>query len=246
MSISPSWKKLIATQLQINFDKLGPPAAYVSLATVRPDNTPANRTVVFRGFAGEDHKEATGWESDLLVMTCDKRSPKMSQITSNSAAEICWYFHGTQEQFRISGKLHIVADGDPASIKPLDEHVCRVSSPDSEKISWPNLAFRNALKQFGQDSFSWQAERLRQWYRMSPELRATFTWPTSKERGEGEDWKKDVPETLNIEGVDEETGWCKGDPKLEDGYKNFVLLIMEATKIDHVLLQSGDHRVYRL
>lgn len=81
---------------------------------------------------------------------------------------------------------------------------------------------------------------------MSPELRATFTWPTSKERGEGEEWKNHVPKTLEIEGVDEKTGWFKGDQRLEDGFKNFVLLVLEATKIDHVLLQSGDHRVYRL
>lgn len=46
--IFPPWKSHITTQLNANIEKLGPSAAYVSLATVRPDKTAANRMVVFR------------------------------------------------------------------------------------------------------------------------------------------------------------------------------------------------------
>ena len=45
---SASWKTFLASQLKINIEQQGLSSTYTSLATVRPDGTPANRTVVFR------------------------------------------------------------------------------------------------------------------------------------------------------------------------------------------------------
>ncbi|KAI8876873.1 Septin [Backusella circina FSU 941] len=83
-------RNVVKRALQVNFEQLGPSATFVSLATVRPDNTPAVRTVVIRGFAGEHHTFQTGWESDLLVVTTNKNSRKMEEIENNNKTEINW------------------------------------------------------------------------------------------------------------------------------------------------------------
>lgn len=72
---------------------------YLQLATVREDNRPANRTVVFRGFL-----EAT----NSLKFVTDHRSQKIDQILHNPTAEACWYFPKTREQFRLLGQLTLV------------------------------------------------------------------------------------------------------------------------------------------
>lgn len=79
----PPWKPFIKRALKENKE-----AAYLSLATLRPSGTPANRTVVFRGFAGED--DLSPWESDLPTFTADLRSAKIEQIQQNSWGELCW------------------------------------------------------------------------------------------------------------------------------------------------------------
>ena len=45
---SASWKTFLASQLKTNIEQQGLSSTYTSLATVRPDGTPANRTVGFR------------------------------------------------------------------------------------------------------------------------------------------------------------------------------------------------------
>lgn len=76
-------------------------ARYVQLATIREDGTPANRTLVFRGFAGEP--------AQLLFLT-DGRSHKAGQITARPVGEACWFFPETMEQFRFHGLLALVGE----------------------------------------------------------------------------------------------------------------------------------------
>lgn len=97
-----SWRSLIARALHRN--RALAYSRYVQLATVRPDGLPANRTVVFRGFAGE---------SDVLKFITDTRSRKVGQLKFNSWGEVCWYFPKTREQFRLLGKLSIVDSTSP-------------------------------------------------------------------------------------------------------------------------------------
>ncbi len=72
---------------------------FLQLATVRADGTPANRTVVFRGFL-----EST----NQLMFVSDRRSQKTAQIQQNPNAEACWYFTKTREQFRLTGQLTLI------------------------------------------------------------------------------------------------------------------------------------------
>ncbi|MEA5593691.1 Npun_F5749 family FMN-dependent PPOX-type flavoprotein [Rivularia sp. UHCC 0363] len=96
MSIAP-WRSLLANALRKN--RAHPHSRYFQLATVRSDGTPANRTVVFRGFL-ED--------TDKLKIITDARSEKITEIKNQSWVEICWYFTNSREQFRIAGNIIII------------------------------------------------------------------------------------------------------------------------------------------
>jgi pyridoxamine 5'-phosphate oxidase len=69
---------------------------FPQLATIGLDGRPANRSVVFRGFEAN---------TDYLQFVTDARSAKVMQISQQPAAELCWYFAHTREQFRIAGDL---------------------------------------------------------------------------------------------------------------------------------------------
>ncbi|MDP5339454.1 MAG: pyridoxamine 5'-phosphate oxidase family protein [Nodularia sp. (in: cyanobacteria)] len=128
MSIAP-WRSAIARALHRNRSLVY--ARYLQLATVRENNRPANRTVVFRGFL-ED--------SNQLKFITDARSDKVDQIQKQPWAEICWYFPNTREQFRISGCLTLIGENDshpifqPARIKIWQE----LSDAARLQFAWPH------------------------------------------------------------------------------------------------------------
>ncbi|AFZ33104.1 hypothetical protein Glo7428_4671 [Gloeocapsa sp. PCC 7428] len=95
------WRSPLARALHKNSQ---PVSRYLQLATVRLDNRPANRTVVFRGFL-ED--------TDQLKFIVDARTQKPEQIAYQPWAEACWYFVDTREQFRIGGYLNLVGEDHP-------------------------------------------------------------------------------------------------------------------------------------
>ena len=71
---------------------------YFQISTIGLDSSPANRTVVFRGFTKD---------SDSIKVITDSRSKKLEEIKVNALCEICWYFSVTREQFRIRAKAEI-------------------------------------------------------------------------------------------------------------------------------------------
>ncbi|EAT12986.1 hypothetical protein HF888_00960 [Bermanella marisrubri] len=78
------------------------PNHFLQLATIKDDNSPAVRTLVYRGRNEEQH----------ILMISDTRSEKYAQLMSNPKAEISWYFYDTREQFRISGETLCVTPKD--------------------------------------------------------------------------------------------------------------------------------------
>ncbi|MFM7406931.1 MAG: pyridoxamine 5'-phosphate oxidase family protein, partial [Cuspidothrix sp.] len=88
MSLAP-WRSLISHALHRNRSLVY--SRYVQLATVGENGLPANRTIVFRGFLEDTNQ---------LKFITDIRSQKAEQISKQPAAEICWYFPNTREQFR--------------------------------------------------------------------------------------------------------------------------------------------------
>ncbi len=96
MSLAP-WRSPLSLALHRNRSLVY--ARYVQLATVRRDGTPANRTLVFRGFQAN---------SDSLQFATDLRSAKVEHLGRRSQGEVCWYFPKTREQFRLGGSLFLV------------------------------------------------------------------------------------------------------------------------------------------
>ncbi|CAO3670629.1 unnamed protein product [Umbelopsis ramanniana] len=239
-SQNPAWKALLLNELAKNI-KEARDAAYVSLATICPDGSPANRTVAFRGFVAQDHAEETGWESDLLLFTCDKRTEKMKEIRHDPRVEVSWWMSSTGEQFRIRGRMHLIEQGNEQSLK---DHIYRKEDTSASSHASPaTTSFLARLKHLsnvlGNDQFSWEAERLRHWHKISDDLRATFTWP---QPGLPYDESGQFEKSLPIEHT-EKDGWFKhGDKQkqtlLEEGYNNFVLLALEVDSIDHIELYS--------
>lgn len=120
------WRDEIERALRRHADLMQ--ARYVQLATIRPDGSPANRTVVFRGFAAG---------SDRLIFTTDGRSTKAEQIQRDARVEACWYFADTREQFRVGGMASMpgVSDADWA---PTRLRIwAGLSEPSRTSFGWP-------------------------------------------------------------------------------------------------------------
>jgi PPOX class probable FMN-dependent enzyme len=71
---------------------------WFQFATVDLSGSPAVRTLVFRGFEGDN----------TIAIVTDIRSEKVAHLKNNPNAEICWYFKDTREQFRIRVQCDII------------------------------------------------------------------------------------------------------------------------------------------
>lgn len=124
------WRSPLSRALHCN--RAQPFARYLQLATVRPEGTPANRTIVFRGFLANTNR---------LMFICDRRSEKTDHILQNPAAEACWYFTKTREQFRLSGHLTLVtaeAAGGQAGQQARHTVWQNISANAKIQFAWPH------------------------------------------------------------------------------------------------------------
>jgi PPOX class probable FMN-dependent enzyme len=128
MSLAP-WRSLLSRALHKN--RSLPYARYFQLATVRPDGTPANRTVVFRGFLDDTNQ--------LKIIT-DSRSQKAEQINYQSWGEACWYFPNTREQFRLAGQLILIGADHSNPLLQKARQITWQDLSDSARLqfAWPH------------------------------------------------------------------------------------------------------------
>ncbi|MEO1692233.1 MAG: Npun_F5749 family FMN-dependent PPOX-type flavoprotein [Cyanobacteria bacterium J06631_6] len=126
------WRSPLSSAIHRNRSK--PYSRYFQLATITPDGYPANRTVVFRGFLDD--------EQNRLKIITDARSAKIQDIEHQAAAEICWYFTKTREQFRISGQLTLVtvqeSDRNLQQARQTTWH--NLSDSARSQFAWPDPA----------------------------------------------------------------------------------------------------------
>jgi pyridoxamine 5'-phosphate oxidase len=96
----PPWRQRLARSLHINRSQVH--AKYYQVASVCPVGRPKNRTMVFRGFLAN---------SQSLLSVSDTRSEKIAQWQGKfkSHFEICWYFSGSREQYRLSGEVALLS-----------------------------------------------------------------------------------------------------------------------------------------
>ena len=96
----PSWRQRLARSLHVNRSQAQ--SKYFQVATVSMDGLPKNRTMVFRGFVPDS--------LNLLSVT-DIRSDKVAdwKLSTPKKFEICWYFAGSREQYRVAGHVSLVS-----------------------------------------------------------------------------------------------------------------------------------------
>ncbi|MEL6382352.1 MAG: Npun_F5749 family FMN-dependent PPOX-type flavoprotein [Cyanobacteria bacterium J06626_18] len=138
MSLAP-WRPVLSRALHRNRSRVY--SRYPQLATVRPNGRPANRTVVFREFLPETNQ---------LIFITDCRSEKISHLTENPAAELCWYFTQTREQFRLGGQIQIVIASTPnESLRQVHQHTWEaLSAKARQQFAWPHPGKPRATKGF--------------------------------------------------------------------------------------------------
>ncbi|WP_008319198.1 Npun_F5749 family FMN-dependent PPOX-type flavoprotein [Leptolyngbya sp. PCC 6406] len=128
MTLAP-WRSPLARALHRNRSR--PYSRYLQLATLRADGRPANRTVVFRGFLPE---------SDRLIFVTDTRSNKVVSLGDAPAAEACWYFTQTREQFRLGGTLTLVTAATVEETLQVARHHAWQALSDNarQQFTWPH------------------------------------------------------------------------------------------------------------
>jgi len=122
------WRSPLSRALHRN--RAVPFCRYLQLATVKLDGTPANRTVVFRGFLAETNR---------LMFISDLRSDKTHQVQHNPNAEACWYFTKTREQFRLSGQLVLITAKSKGAHQSARQQIWQnISENARRQFAWPH------------------------------------------------------------------------------------------------------------
>ncbi|MEN9215377.1 MAG: pyridoxamine 5'-phosphate oxidase family protein [Gloeomargarita sp. DG02_4_bins_56] len=128
MTLAP-WRTPLARALHRNRALVY--SRYAQLATVDPQGRPHNRTIVFRGFAGE---------TNTLEFITDQRSEKVAHLHHQPWGELCWYFPQTREQFRLAGLLQIIDElhPDPQAQKARLHRWQSLSDSGRQPFTWPH------------------------------------------------------------------------------------------------------------
>jgi len=161
----PSWRQRLARSLHVNRSQAQ--SKYFQVATVSTDGLPKNRTMVFRGFVPD---------SLNLISVTDIRSDKVAdwKLSTPKKFEICWYFAGSREQYRVAGHVSLVS---------------------SDLIK--DAKIRNPERQAAYLSHKFLSE---QWQNLSAAAKAQFFWPAPKAPFESESDTEDLsqrPENVN-------------------------------------------------
>jgi len=138
----PRWKTAITDALLRHKESV-----VIQLASVDPKHdipTPHVRSHIFRAFLSASSMPSL----PLIVTTTDIRTPKVTQITSNSHVELVWWIEGTQEQYRISGFASVI----PHPAHPLYRHFL---------YNIDNAPKASGLTSLTREDFEWEEKRQR-------------------------------------------------------------------------------------
>ncbi|MEM1413871.1 MAG: pyridoxamine 5'-phosphate oxidase family protein [Myxococcota bacterium] len=117
---APRWFRLLAKACRRS--KKHPIARYAQLATVGADGGPRCRTVVVRGLSDAPRG---------VWFVTDGRSAKATELAQDPRAELCWYFAGLREQYRLRGRVRAWDDAGRA------EAWARLSPASRATFLWP-------------------------------------------------------------------------------------------------------------
>jgi len=139
-------------------------------------------------------------------------------MIANPQVQAVWWIDGSQEQYRIAGRAHIV----PAQKHALHKH------------------FVHAVGALGQGaSFDWEAKRLEVFRSMSAHMKASWCRPVPGSRLEGgADEAKKWPVKLE----EPKPGDEEGKRLWEMSLANFALVVIEPQDVDYVELDPLPNR----
>ncbi|KAF8167325.1 pyridoxamine 5'-phosphate oxidase-domain-containing protein [Crassisporium funariophilum] len=196
----------------------------VQLATINSSDAvliPHVRSLVFREFL----VSPANISLPLLISTTDIRTPKVTQLISNSTAELAWWIEGTQQQFRVIAKVHLV----PSPSHRLHAH------------------FQSALGEAGPDTGlalfkneDWEAKRIQIFKSLSAHMKASWCRPVPGSRLEGgQEEAKRWPE--RVEEPDEKADMPKekydeAKRNWETALGNFAVVVVDPVEVDFVEL----------
>jgi hypothetical protein len=196
----------------------------MQLASIDPNvPTPRVRSHIFRAFLSASSTPSL----PLIVTTTDIRTPKATQITSNSRVELAWWIEGTQEQYRISGL---------ASVIPHPTHPLYRCFSDNIK----NAPKESALTSLTREGFEWEEKRKEIFKGLSAHMRASWCRPVPGSRlpggeEEAKKWPAKIEMPTDGDGEEARQNW-------ETALGNFALLIVDPTEVDFVELGMVPNR----
>ncbi|KAK7063947.1 Pyridox-oxase-2 domain-containing protein [Favolaschia claudopus] len=205
----PRWKILLEQAIESHSK-----STVIQLASIDPTTpVPHVRSLIFRGFLSAQDNPAR----PLLLATTDVRTPKTAQMIANPHVQIAWWIDGSQEQYRIAGKAHVV----PAPGHTLHKH------------------FMHTIVPLGSANFDWEAKRIDVFNSMSPVMKASWCRPTPGSRLEGgEEEAKKWP--VKIE--EPKPGDEEGKRLWEMSLSHFALVVIEPDSVDYVELKPIPNR----
>ncbi|KAF9444030.1 hypothetical protein P691DRAFT_678375 [Macrolepiota fuliginosa MF-IS2] len=211
-TIIPRWKKILDKALEQY-----PKANVFQLATLdTAAPIPHVRSHIFRQFLESPSTPGL----PLLISSTDVRTLKVHQILSNPNIETAWWIEGTQEQFRMTGRVSLVTAPNHQLYKVTRENLLNNASVDSE----------GGLAALEPAEYGWEAKRLEVFKRMSAHMKATWCRPTpGSPLNEAKQWPERVEEPK--EGDDEEAkrNW-------EMALGNFTLVVFEPSEVDYLTM----------
>jgi len=140
------------------------------------------------------------------MWSTDSRSAKMDEILNNNRGEINWYFATTRDQLRLKGYIHLIPSTQYSRYQAcMDQIPERIKQLDLES----------------ERRFNWNSK-------MSPGLRASFTWNQP-----GTPRHSTEPFT-GVKTLDNPQ-----QPEYQVGLDNFVLVLFEPVSVDLVRLGTN-------
>ncbi|KAJ3299726.1 hypothetical protein HK104_007457 [Borealophlyctis nickersoniae] len=162
------WNPSLVSAFKKNYDAAKNEPVYIQLASVKSNGSPKIQQIVFQDFLNADPRV-------LIFSAATRNADLMGVVKQSQTHEVFWQMPKTREHFILTGRIYIVAATNLSHRFGTPPRRITLDQPDTNP-----------------DEF-WESERQRQWRRLSPTYRATFTWPMPGElknptRARGESW----------------------------------------------------------
>ncbi|KAH9932659.1 pyridoxamine 5'-phosphate oxidase-domain-containing protein [Amylocystis lapponica] len=213
VSSPPKWIDTLQKALSLPENKS---QVLYQLATVDAKNVPHVRTVAHRGIlypAGAPHLP-------VFLLSTDIRTDKVAQARENDRVEFAWFLAGTQEQYRVAGRVRVI----PGPTHPFYKDAVADLTP--------------ALRTMNAQGYDWEKKRVEGYAAMDGGMRAHYCSPLAGEETDEEKgikWPTSVPKVAGVEDEEDKRNW-------ERGLTNVSLVLIEPEEVVHVVHSSWPNK----